>query len=243
MAEQIKTTATRNLIYDKGFRTWLKENPETMKSLKNVLKELDAMNWQQLAEHPTLMLDSGAVELLEGKHYSGNFRYYNLKVSTNGSSFFLKAELTERLNYVVGTKGADEYKSTLMAKELVKDIPLVEVVEPLLGYQGTGKSFFVSKWQNLPRVKDYLMKLSKVNESLENTEFAELDARVNQIKAALSNFEDVDDYNMLYDPVTKRIVIYDLGEHALSDISRNKQNWFYTKKKIAGESSDNPTPA
>jgi len=236
MAEQIKTTATRSLIYDKGFGAWLKENPETMKSLRNVLKELDAMNWKQLAEHPTLMLDSGTAELLEGRHYSGSFRYYNLKVSTNGSSFFLKAELTERLNYVVGTKGADEYKSTLIAKELVKDIPLVEVVEPLLGYQGTGKSFFVSKWQNLPRARDYLANLSEANKSLENTEFAELDARVKQVKDVLRDFEDVDDYNMLYDPVTKKIVIYDLGEHALSEISRNKQNFFYTKKKIAGES-------
>ncbi len=232
MVEQLKTTSARSLVYDKNFRGWLKENPAILKSLDATLRELDAMNWQQLERRPRFKSDSGEVELLGGNQSGDDYKYYRLKVSAGGASFFVKVEKDAILNYTT-TKGADEYASTLSAKETLKDIPWVEVVEPLLGYQGTGRSFFVSAWRDLPRAKEYLAELAKKDQGDRSTEYAELESKTKQLIAALPEFEDIDTYNMFYDAAAKKIVLYDLGLRSLSEESRVKQRAFRARRKAA----------
>ncbi|MCR4325237.1 MAG: hypothetical protein NUV59_00305 [Patescibacteria group bacterium] len=225
MIERIKSTDTRSLVYNEDFRAWLKANPETVRALKDVLKQLDSMTWQQLAEHPSFISESGTINLIKGWRSGENHRRHVLKVSTNDSSFLVKIE-KDRVLSGVTAKGTDEYASTLRAKDLLEDVPGVDVVEPLLGYQGTGRSYFVSRWINLPTVSKRLEQIEENHGTQEHPEYVELDSKARKIEAALSTFEDMGPHNMLYDASTGKIVLYDLSEKSIVEVSRSKLAWF-----------------
>ncbi len=67
-------------------------------------------------------------------------------MTIDGQSFFVK-----RL-FVTTTPGVAEFKNTMRAKEVLKDLPFVKVVEAQLGFQNQNESWYVSKWENLENV-------------------------------------------------------------------------------------------
>ena len=66
-----------------------------------------------------------------------------LKLSYDGKSFFVKR------SFVTTNPGFIEFSNIQEAKELLKDLPNVGVVDAKMGYQDKNESWYISKWENL----------------------------------------------------------------------------------------------
>lgn len=123
---------------------------------------------------------------------------YYYKVSFDGQNYFVKkASLHETIR---SGGGVSEVQGMLEAKELIKDIPDVEVVDYKLGYQDHWNTLLVSSW----------------NESLQNTLQNDLEAakilknKIELIRSKLKpHFFDVKLQNMAYDKEKEKIIIFD----------------------------------
>lgn len=100
--------------------------------------------------------------------------------------------------------GFDEFQGTAVAKSLVKNLKGVRIVERQFGYQDEEhNSYFVSTWENLPRLWEYMLQLHGEEESA-------LERRIEEIQHSLPQFPDVSSINMFYDKEKNEIVLYDL---------------------------------
>lgn len=66
-----------------------------------------------------------------------------LKVDFQGQSFFVKK------SFVTQNPGFVEFQNVIAAKELLKDLNFVKVVDAQSGYQDQKQSWYVSKWEDL----------------------------------------------------------------------------------------------
>ncbi len=66
-----------------------------------------------------------------------------LKINFKGHSFFVKR------SFVTINPGFTEFESTIKAKEALKDLNFIKVVEAKLGYQDKNESWYVSEWQEI----------------------------------------------------------------------------------------------
>lgn len=199
----------------------MREHPGVLNAVRDAVKTLETIPEEEL-EHK-MNFDIGAIEIeLEGGGGLGehtDFRYYYLKASVQDERFFIKVQTHEATkeqalkdpNTII-QDGADEFKSTLSAKEKLANIDWVEVVEPLFGYQETvnerKQSYFVSKWRDLPKANEALYEFREQKDP----RFDELWARVEQLQELLPDFFDVRAPNMFYDETTNRLVLYDMSE-------------------------------
>lgn len=68
-----------------------------------------------------------------------------LKMSFRGQSFFVKR------CFITNNPGFFEFKNTISAKEALKDLDFVRVVDAKLGYQDKNESWYISGWEELER--------------------------------------------------------------------------------------------
>lgn len=219
MLENFKDPS-RTLMYEPGFREWMREHPGALNAVRDVVKTLETLPDDKLGDK--MNFDIGAIEIElhgGGEFIDKDFRYYYLKASVQDDQFFIKVQ-THKATRSEGLKepgtfisdGADEFKSTLSAKERLAGIDWVEVVEPLFGYHETvnerKQSYFVSKWRDLPKVYKVLREFSEQKDP----KFEELRGRVEELKKLLHGFFDVETGNMFYDAETDKIVLYDLSK-------------------------------
>ncbi|PIT92979.1 MAG: hypothetical protein COU06_02520, partial [Candidatus Harrisonbacteria bacterium CG10_big_fil_rev_8_21_14_0_10_38_8] len=66
-----------------------------------------------------------------------------LKITFQGQSFFVKR------SYITISPGFREFQDTLTAKEALKELEYVKVIEAKLGYQDDKESWFVSRFEDL----------------------------------------------------------------------------------------------
>jgi hypothetical protein len=110
----------------------------------------------------------------------------------------------------------NEFNSTKKARELLKDLPWIEIIDEQLGYKKDNILIFVSKWDDrLDERKrihlDSYLKLIKENPNkIEERE--EIFDKIKMIQFRLSGFIDVNSQNMYYDTETKKIILFDLKE-------------------------------
>jgi hypothetical protein len=199
------------LEYTGEFKELIHENPDAIPTFlileKKALKELSE-NGKYLERFEE---DGVALTLNDslGKR---------MKVEFGGQAFFVKS----RPGYYrdpEGSSGAAEFSSAEAAREMLEEIEGVEVVNSQLGYQNSdGTTYFVSKWIEGVRLQDQLEKLMILGYS-ENTDEAaaaeelrtDLRKRMTIIQDLLKKyFHDVEIYNMMYDPKTKNIVVFDI---------------------------------
>ncbi len=144
--------------------------------------------------------------------------YYKLKVAE--SSFFVK--VTGKQNEMTGG-GFREIVSMEKARRVLKEkgIDWAEVVDYKLGYDDGKNKYFVSEWQDFlqvsiarylgPTIKFYGAGADEMQQKFDVLDV--LRAKVRELKKVLSDqFGDIEDYNMSYDPISKKIYIFDLKD-------------------------------
>ena len=67
------------------------------------------------------------------------------KVGHEGHNFFVKRSI------ITNNPGFNEFRNTILAKEVLKNMDFVKVVEAQLGYEDQNESWYVSKWEDLEK--------------------------------------------------------------------------------------------
>lgn len=139
--------------------------------------------------------------------FSGDAKYY--KVSLDKDSYFVKVYPTAEQEFDSKGGGFKEAVGSRDAQQILKErnIDWVEVVDFKLGYYDNNISIFISKWDDrlLFTFSDYLRKLE-----LDSEEQKGLLGKFEELGKVLSGFSDMAGYNMAYDPITKKFILFDL---------------------------------
>jgi len=224
-----KRTEKRDIAYTADFKKWVEEHEGAMSAavfliedIESKLANLDKRSqaYQQLnkafwdgvsfPDHDILerVFDKDGVKV-SLKVFKGSHIY---KVVVGEDAFFVKREDRTRSDGVMSGKvgGYVEVKSSASAKDLLKNIEGVEVIDFKLGYENKKEKvrYFVSRWE--PDFK----KISEDDtfESIEKQEKDRLRLLMDQIRNILgSSFIEIAEHNMFYDKKRKKIIIYDLN--------------------------------
>lgn len=139
------------------------------------------------------------------------------KVKVDENEYFMKCKRGYLNNEEVESGGVDEANSLKLAREMIKGMDNVDVVDFQLGYQDekTNTTYFVSRWISGVKLSHYLGKeeteiapneietRKKTEEELWNRAYAIYDALGD-------NFWDAGPNNMMYDPTSGKITIFDI---------------------------------
>jgi hypothetical protein len=190
----------KKIAYTQEFRDFFKEHKKELVGILELMKRLDALDEDEIVDNIFEVGDDIKITVLKAIVWDENDpRRYHLRIDIEDNSFFVKSEAVPQRG-----KGYDEYTNIKEAKELLKNLEGVEVIEPQLGYQHTdGRTFFVSKWNSLPNLKDVLD---------ERKDDEKLRQRIDKIKKVLEDagFHDVGTHNMFYDKERDVIIVFDL---------------------------------
>lgn len=136
------------------------------------------------------------------------------KVEYENNTFFLKVEERwhEKTLPFSGHNAIEEIDSSAEARKLLQGISGVEVVDFQIAFRDSDRSYFVSRWRNLPNFYQYLEKfLDKYR--LYNGEIRQkLEDRLSEIKNILEphGFKDLNFSNVFYDESNDKVILYDL---------------------------------
>jgi len=111
-----------------------------------------------------------------------------LRLNFKGESFFLKR------SFVTTNPGFVEFSNVTSAKEALKDLDFVRVVDAQLGYQDKNESWYVSKWEDLERAG-----FSPHNESV--NDYGEITAVPRGTPGSYLGYESEDEYNQVQERV------------------------------------------
>ncbi|GEM_PF-4353235 len=227
----LKESLYRKLAYAESFKEIIVNHHgliSTFQNLENQLKEKvkkgEFLLGYSIEERGLKLSPIGTSPTLEehvhgyGK-YPGNKGMY-LKVEIQGEAFFVKT----KPGYLEKGKASDELLSLKKVKELLNNLKNVEVVDFQLGYQDRDRSYFVSRWEDGITLFDFMMEQRIENSDKEsqrilyNKKGNELEERLQQIESRLKDFADVNWQNILYDPKTEKLTVFDVHDKvALKD--------------------------
>lgn len=215
--QHIAENENKRLIYSEEFKSLIKNNPGLIKSFRNFERLLIEKRGNEDLFFDSVFEEGDMRITVIDKHrrnqtvIPGSY----LKVEIKSEIFFVKRKggFWDRDEGL----GFNEFNSLIKAREVLKDIEGVEVVDFQLGYQDEEKriSYFVSKWIDGASMDDYIAGLRIKNTGYfedKNIEaqISSLYSRVNKIISKLQSFYDVGIDNMLYDPVSDKILIFDI---------------------------------
>lgn len=179
----------RALTYTPEFKQFVRIHPGALKTAGNLIHELKT----SLKEHESL--DGVSVELTDKDR-----RYF--KVGVGETYFFVKSYSSEA--------GPLEVLSSEEAKERVKHLPWAEVINFQFGFRHKEDVFFVSEWNDKLDVKK-CTRLSDYTPKNEE-EAADIERKIADLKAIFLDYIDFKNYNMLYDPESKKMYLFDLNK-------------------------------
>ncbi len=195
-------TENKGLAYTAEFKDFIHQNPGVIKSFNDLRGQLDDMPIEDVKNGYFFQNNDLAATIVKAYIWAGQ-RFYYFKVEIGSQSFFVKSEGIPRRG-----KGYEEFSNLAKIKERIKDLPWAEVVDFQLGYQDNkSRSYFVSKWLNLPRLVEYMKTLSSKKDS---DEVSEIMKKEWDLQRLLPEFHDVMPYNMFYDPKKKKIYLFDV---------------------------------
>ena len=217
-----RETETRKLGYAQEFKDWIKQNPGVIKRFLEALNsgEID----RTLSTNKPFRIGDATITLAE---LYPNRRGPRFKLRLGDKAFFIKIEkkVPDNLKFQYGY---EEFLSTQKARELLEEVPNVEVCDFQLGYQDDKFNIFVSIWIDLPRLDIYMDRLRFKAEGLEPVameEFKTIKTTLKKIYQILlpplvsiaqrrktEGYGDIREGNMFYDPQTKKIILFDLAE-------------------------------
>lgn len=158
--------------------------------------------------------EKDGVTITHFSHENEGDRWPDLyKVEIDSKVFFVK-----RQDYHLG-EGYGEITSSAKAKELLKDVPWVDIVPFHLGYtdEKTGRSYFVAEWVDLPRMKEYTEQRTNSATVFPLNVFAlysnfEVHQKISHLKRILKGYFEICRSNMFYDVHRNRIILFDLSD-------------------------------
>src|SRR3989344_173045 len=198
----------KELAYTPEAKAFISEHPGIVADVTSMVEAIgDGSTAQELAK------DDVKVSLEGQRDHS---RFY--LVEAFEEKFFLKAD--ERV-YKGAEGGFNELVHSGEAKELLKDMEGVEVVEYQLGYRDKKRNYFFSKWNDVlasgESLEDYVDALSdevffdEPGAAAAQEELSQLNARSALIRSRLAHYYDFDEQNMVYDKKNKKIIVFDLN--------------------------------
>ena len=120
-------------------------------------------------------------------------------MTIDGKSFFVKR------SFVTTTPGVAEFKNSMTAKEILKDLPFVKVVESELGFQNKDESWYVPRWENIENAG-----YESYNQlTLLPTGLAEKAAKIRQRLTEAGLGYDIG-ANLFYNPGTDHFILLDV---------------------------------
>jgi hypothetical protein len=216
-----KKSPYRELAYVESFKNFVKENPKLLETFKDLERKIkDKVESEQISAGDVFEGDGMKITIIK-KTTLGTFRPLGsyLKVEVGGEVFFVKTVP----GFYVLYNGVQELKSLEKAKSLLADLENVDVVDFKLGYKDeNGTTYFVSKWEGGIALMDYLAKLRyEIMQSVKDAtsilnllkEEARISDTLKKIKLRLqSDFVDVFEQNIIYDPKTDKFRIFDIHD-------------------------------
>jgi len=203
-----ESEAGRELVYVDEFKQLINDNPGVISSFlkfDDIVKE----------KNKNHNLKNG--EIFE----EGNLRLTTVdrskEVEVGRPAFYYKAEIGDESFFIKSipgnyykpdeSMGAEEFQSIQKAKELLEGEEDVDVIDFQLGYEDkNGHTYFVSKWVEGVNINGYIEDQVK-----SNAERNRLVSKVLRILRLLDDsYYDVGRGNMMYDPVNKKIIVFDI---------------------------------
>jgi len=200
----IESESGRELACVDEFKQVIHENPGLVASFLK-FDDIAKNKFKEINLKPGYIFEEGNLKLTV-VYFSGNeFFYYNAEVG--GENFFIKS-FPGYHESPGESKGVEEFKSIQEAKKALVGVEGVDVVDFQFGYEDKkGHTYFVSKWADGVLLLDYLRNLKSIGELKEKEE---LEKKIDNIRVRLQNFYDVRSNNMLFNPQTKKIIIFDI---------------------------------
>ena len=211
-----KESNYRALAYVKSFQDILVKHPRLINIFRHLEKRMKEKIYADQASVGSSLEDQGVKITVIDKDPPlikppGSY----FKVEVEGEAFFVK---TVSGFYDQGD-GVWELNSLNKAKNLLRNMKDVEVVDFQLGYQDKDSTYFVSRWEEGVVLDEYLEKLQSIKKTSKDEKMAqnatkelvELKKRYDKIVLLLRDaFTDVHEHNMLYNPQTKKLKIFDI---------------------------------
>jgi hypothetical protein len=198
----------REVRVTKEFNDLLNENPEIVADFLEIIKKLKLNPCEagSVLEDDNKNIRVEVIEHLKEDPYYRRPEGYYLRVQFGKHDLFIKN--VPGFENDPQSMGASELQTAIELKNVVRSAGLekVEVADFKLGYQDEkGNTLFMSKWVKGIRLDFYFEQLNK------NSAKAEvISQRFEEIRGALKGFNDVSPKNMIYDPDTDIITIFDI---------------------------------
>jgi len=210
---------SREIKVEDDFRELLHNNPGALKSFLNLDREINDTDPLTQDNFRDSVFEDGNVritplipEIKNKIERSGDYfsAAIYMKASIGEASFFVKT----KAGYEGESLGTEELQSLkqLKAEITENNIEDLEVVDFQLGYKDKDRTYFVSKWLNLPTLNNYLRIHSEHDE-----EAGQVTKRFDVIKQKLLNlgYRDVHALNTFYDEKTKKFYVFDIFHESL----------------------------
>lgn len=212
-SENIQQTISKDkgLAYVDDFKDFIRDNPGFIQSTHEILKNYD-FSKDQVENNGVV------VTRLDSSNLPVKPTFPSFKVQKGNQAFFVKLDDVKRSN--LGGEGLNEFMDTQKAKELLRDLPWVEVANSQLGYKDDKYAYFVSKWNDLfslSSLDDYMEKLeleifrNYSSNKIQQDEMYDLKSKIKVLENKLPGYFDIFPHNMAYDPKSKKIYIFDLN--------------------------------
>jgi hypothetical protein len=205
------TSDFKQLAYTGEAKDFIHNNPEVIRKILDLIKNVN--------QEPRLgaRVEDGdiSVEMIRG--WDTQPRY---KIQVGSKLFFLKIrEISEEAE---DQGGFYEAMDTREAETLLTGIEGIEVSRYQLGYTDRKKKYFVSEWfgSHVLGIREYLGEnypSAPSHGSLEDSRDPEkerVQAIIREVIPILSqnNYWDIGIDNMVYDPVSKKVIVFDLNK-------------------------------
>lgn len=207
------------ITYTEEFNFFIREHPGAIATVKKLMRELDRrldstnarVYETRFDPDHTLITEEGDVRVM---HFTKEIGLPDLyKVEIAGRAFFVKRE-----DCHFGD-GYGEVLSSVKAKELLKDIPWVEVINFHLGYTDAkrGRSYFVSEWSDLPTLKKFTDQSTNEQQLFPWNTFVLMNnidwvQKIRYLRKRLKGYFNIGRDNMFYDAARKKIILFDLSD-------------------------------
>jgi hypothetical protein len=220
--ENFNERPNREIEYTPDFKEVIAQNPGALRSFLKLEKEIE--------ENSVEILDSLEEKVFEDENVKVTPLYSVIKnrnkyTVVNGrdkipANSFCKVEIGDQVYFVKAvpgylinpekSTGVEEFKTINKAKEALRCLENVEIVEPKLGYsdKNTNRTYFVSEWKNLPTI------FKSMRETGDPKKADELRERSDYIYTVLKDIGIVEVHtgNMFYDESTDKIYVFDVFE-------------------------------
>lgn len=197
----------RALTYSPDFKEWVKNHPGFLLKAEKLIEDFVA---GKLPNTDGDIVSEGDIKIVHKKQpYSDIF-----EVTIGEDKFFVKRDSGKRLkdqlikSFRVG--GTNEYADSLTARLGLKDDPDIEVIDFQLGYNNNDEEnpikYFVSRWEDLKTCSEYIEE-----GNLSDEVKSELVRKIEKAQRLFREYQDIRPENMFYNPITKKIVMFDLN--------------------------------